>query len=208
MHGLLDDIHYLQKEAAAKYNPTVTNLVVNFRNVLNTLLANGWPQVVAPLSAAQVIFETGNKLSNVAKTDNNYSGIMWTNKPYQKATKGLPFPASEGKYYYAHFASVNDWAKDFKRILSIKGPKGAPIDATSLGDYVARLYANKYFTSSPTLYVAGMSTILASNRATNDNETATVRDQQMVKKIEALPGSLKPLLYIGGGLLLLSLLRR
>ena len=104
------------------------------------------------LALAQILLETGQftSKSRVAALNNNYSGIKWLNKSYQKASKGSPVPGSERSSnpdwpmnYYAKFASDTDWAKDFIRILSLGRNK--PINATTVEEYVSRLAKNRYF---------------------------------------------------------------
>jgi hypothetical protein len=111
----------------------------------------GFPKgnLVTTYAIAQMMFESDWMTSNVANTDNNYSGITYLNKPYQNATKGLPMPASESKTgHYAHFSSIKEWVKDFYRILNLNtGGQGKPIDAKTANEYVSRLKANHYFTS-------------------------------------------------------------
>ena len=110
---------------------------------------------------AQLLFETGKFTtgSQVAQLNNNYSGINWINKPYQHATKGSPKPSSEGGGYYAHFENMDDWAKDFMRILSLQRSAnlvGPPITADTLQKYVDRLSLNGYFASDKTAYFKGL----------------------------------------------------
>mgnify|MGYP003648012305 FL=1 len=101
---------------------------------------------------SQVLLETGNfsKSSTVYKENNNFSGIKWINKPYQKnAIKGSLSP--EGNYY-AKFNTPEDWANDYIRILSLKRSKntiGRPIDAENIEDFNNRLYANSYYSTLP-----------------------------------------------------------
>lgn len=127
-------------------------------NLLNDSLINaGIPEEKRRFLISQILFETGKftAKSNVAKLNNNFTGIKWINKPYQKARQGSNVPLSERKSpasnplnFYALFDSYDDWAKDYKRILSTFGSK--PIEATTLTDFVNRLAKNKYFdTSTP-----------------------------------------------------------
>jgi len=105
----------------------------------------GFPKTLATTYAiAQMMMESDWMTSNQGNVDNNFSGIKWINKPYQKATRGTSSP--EGGYY-AHFASFKDWARDFLRILSLNtGKMGRPIDATTAQQYGDRLKANHYDT--------------------------------------------------------------
>lgn len=129
------------------------NLEKNFLIIRAWLIGQGLKRDVATWAAAQVMHETNGLKSNVSKEDNNHSGIMWINKPYQKATKGRKRPSNEGGYY-AHFADNNAWARDFVRILNIG--KRKPANATSMQDYVNRLKANNYFTDSASNYYNGL----------------------------------------------------
>lgn len=122
-------------------------------NVLNDSLINaGIPEEKRRFLISQILFETGKftAKSNVAKLNNNFTGIKWINKPYQKARQGSSVPMSERKSpannplnFYALFDSFDAWAQDYKRILSTFGSK--PIEATTLTDFVNRLAKNKYF---------------------------------------------------------------
>jgi len=141
--------------------------LVNSWNQIKNLLANaGLPSNVIDFAAAQVLFETANLKSHISKADYNLSGIKWINKPYQKATKGSAAPEGGN---YAHYASYNAWATDFKRVLSIGG-NNSPLNATSIEDYVSRLVANHYFTSSPAAYLAGLKKILSAMNALSNQQ--------------------------------------
>lgn len=118
------------------------------------LLKNGFPADTIKYFVAQALFESPNLSSHVAQADNNLTGITYINAKYQHATRGLKMPLSESKTgYYAHFASLDDWAKDYKRILSF-GSK--PIESKSLPEFINRLKANNYFTGNETSYLKGV----------------------------------------------------
>lgn len=112
------------------------------------------------LALSAVMFETGafSSLSNVADQDNNYSGIEWINNSsiQKNATQGTPFPAGEAENaYYAHFATVNDWAVDYVRILN--NPPYYPIaSATDIDSFATLLEENGYYTGSESDYAAGI----------------------------------------------------
>lgn len=124
--------------------------------IAKALTIAGFNPAIVPIILAQVAHETGGFKSRVALLNNNYSGIMYLNKPtiQKNAAKGLPFPKSEGAYYYAKFATLQDWANDLKRILS-RGAK--PILATNTDDFVNRLKKNKYFTAPIEVYKKNIS---------------------------------------------------
>jgi hypothetical protein len=126
-----------------------------------TCLGNAGLSVVqAKLALCAVMFETGafSSLSTVADTDNNYTGIEWINNPSVQlnASQGTPFPASESSTaYYAHFATVQDWANDYVRILNL--PPQQPIDnATDPNSFALLLEENGYYTGSETDYAGGL----------------------------------------------------
>lgn len=122
--------------------------------VMNTiwgaLLSANFKDPLLTLAMAQVLHETGilspkfNLATSVFYKNNNPTGIIWINNPalQKNAVKGSPFPKSEGKYFYAKFNSLADWAVDYKRIL-MKGKK--PALASDPADFTARLAANRYF---------------------------------------------------------------
>lgn len=135
-----------QAKAKAMFNNFPENSRFHLNNIAAGLSNAGVKDPQLNFALAQMLYETGNftNKSHVAAVDNNYSGIMFINNPAKQknATRGTAFPASEGKYYYAHFATVKDWANDFVRILSLNNK---PINAIDLKDYVSRLSKNKYF---------------------------------------------------------------
>lgn len=105
----------------------------------------GFPagQLALTYAIAQTMLESDYMTSNLANVDHNYSGIKFLNKPYQKATRGIPAPRNEGGGNYAHFATFQDWAKDFRRILSLDKGAGRPIDAQSAQQYLDRLHRDR-----------------------------------------------------------------
>jgi len=110
------------------------------------------PAKVIPYLVAQVAYETGDFKSKLLKDHNNASGIVYTGRASQKnAVKGRPLP-EDGRYFYAKFTTLNDWAKDYLRVLNLKDK---PIQATSPDDFVSRLKSNGYFTAPVELYKKG-----------------------------------------------------
>jgi len=109
----------------------------------------GVPRSAIPFLIAQVALESNNFRDHKVLDHFNPSGITWINKPYQKgATKGNPLPQKEtgGKLvYYARFDSLQSWARDYLRILSLG--KNKPLQAQDIEDYANRLKANGYFKS-------------------------------------------------------------
>jgi hypothetical protein len=155
-----------------KFAKFTNNEALKLLALQNSLQIAGINNPQLDFALAQLLFETGKftSKSTVAADNNNYSGIKWLNKPYQKATKGTLAPAGERLpyespvNYYAKFASINDWATDFKRILSLKrsaNTLGAPIKATTPEDFVKRLKLNGYFGGNETVYLKGIKNFLA-----------------------------------------------
>jgi hypothetical protein len=115
---------------------------------LNNAGATGKEFVFLLTQAAQ---ETGNFNKGLLVSHNNASGITWANKPYQlNATKGNPLPEAP-KYNYARFASLNDWARDYRRIT-----RKATAAANNIVEYAAALKKQNYYKAKVEEYTAGM----------------------------------------------------
>jgi len=127
--------------------------IANAKLILTALIDAGAKPVVIPFLMSQIAHETGNFASRVFKSNNNASGIMFINKPLKQknATRGLPYPKREGKYFYANFASLKDWAVDYLRIIG-----KLPMQAISLPDYAAKLRARGYYTDTVQNYTKGL----------------------------------------------------
>ena len=118
---------------------------------------------------AQACFESGGITftSAVNIESNNLTGIEFLNAPFQKnAVAGSPMPLADtgGKLcHYAKFATLQDWANDFKRIVHAQfaqNQDGRPIDAATLGEYVHRLKLNGYFGGPEDQYLEGLTRYL------------------------------------------------
>lgn len=146
----------------------MANRFINFTNpekiklyqLEDSLIKAGLKEPQLKFALAQLLFETGRftAKSKVATENNNYSGIKWLNKKYQKASKGTLAPQSERVSdinspvnYYAKFDNIDDYAKDLVRILSLKRSanlSGSPATASTLTAFVDRLALNNYFDGS------------------------------------------------------------
>lgn len=110
--------------------------------------------VPANLIYAQLALESTHGTSNVAKTDNNFSGIKFANQ--KGATQGSV--SSEGDHY-AHFKSIGDFANAYADLLNsgynLKGVTNAQQFAHALknGKYGA------YYGSSEASYASNLDSI-------------------------------------------------
>lgn len=110
--------------------------------------------VPANLVYAQLALESSHGTSNVAKTDNNFSGIKFANQ--KGATQGSV--SSEGDHY-AHFKSIGDFANAYADLLNssynLKGVTNAQQFAHALknGKYGA------YYGSSESSYASNLESL-------------------------------------------------
>lgn len=80
--------------------------------------------------------------SNVARVDNNWSGMTWTGNPNRPSgvvvSQGSARPASEGGHYM-HFASMADFFKDYFYLLAKQGIYNVA-NKTNISDYTRGLF--------------------------------------------------------------------
>lgn len=131
------------------------NVRTKLFTIINALEKQGLNELQIKLALSQILLETGqfSSKSNVVKLNNNFSGIKFINKPYQIATRGSNVPPSEritpansAINFYAKFADVAEWAKDYVRILNLR--KNKPLTSNSIEEFHKRLTANKYYDTS------------------------------------------------------------
>ena len=121
-------------------------LLNQITSIAKEMVTMGWPNtIVLTYCIAQLMLESDWLTSAVGNEDNNYTGITFINKPYQKATRGRAKPARDGGGNYAHFANFREFLTDYKRILSLNKGQGRPIDSTTAQEFYTRLKANGYF---------------------------------------------------------------
>ncbi len=111
------------------------------------------PALIAAMSAN----ETAGFTSNVFKQNNNASGIMFAGQ--KNAVQGTPFPASEGKHYYAKFKTLKDWANAMAAIITRMIPQKtwempgtAANDPIGAYNFAGALKQKGYFTSDAKAY--------------------------------------------------------
>ena len=80
--------------------------------------------------------------SNVARVDNNWSGMTWTGNPNRPSgvvvSQGSARPSSEGGHYM-HFASMADFFKDYFYLLAKQGIYKVA-NKTNISDYTRGLF--------------------------------------------------------------------
>lgn len=147
-------------------NNFASNVKLKLLVIIDALDKLGLTEKQIKFALSQILLETGqfSSTSNVAKLNNNFTGIKFINKPYQIATKGTPVPPKErvkpdttAYNWYAHFKDIGEWAKDYVRILNLRGK---PIDSDTIEQFHAKLTKNKYYDTSTTKKVNDYLTIL------------------------------------------------
>ena len=137
---------------------------MNIQEVKQLLINAGFPNNSLLFALAQCCFESGGVEFNspVDLANNNLTGITYANGEgwQHNATCGTPMPPQDSLTgHYAHFATMQDWANDFHRIVHAQfswNRLGRPIEATTLEDYVARLKDNHYFQADESVYLNGL----------------------------------------------------
>lgn len=114
----------------AKNAVTVSSNMINSNGTLSieniqTILKLCYEYRLLPSGViSQLYLESFWGNSNVARVDNNWSGMTWTgngNRPSGVVvTKGSARPANEGGYYM-HFANMSDFFKDYFYLLAKQG---------------------------------------------------------------------------------------
>lgn len=140
--------------------------------IKQALINNGLSGNQLELVMAKVAHETGGFNSRVFLSLNNASGIKWINKPFQPATKGTLSP--EGNFY-AKYANLNDWAKDYLRILNMGKIK--PLQATDTATFAKMLKDKRYYTDTVANYAKGLNrwqSILSKNNIQAIGATSVV----------------------------------
>jgi hypothetical protein len=172
-------------------------LLADIARIKALLQGAGVPNNSINYAIAQVMLESNLGRSNISTTLNNYSGIKYINKPYQKATKGSKSPEGD---FYAKYTTPNEWANDYRRILALDGPQGPPLAATSVDQYLNRLQANKYFTDPgyKTKYYKTFNTLANAIKVANAGTTVikyTGGPGSPTKKIETITRDTEAVTY-------------
>lgn len=119
-----------KRTVVAKNAVTVSSNMINANGTLSieniqTILKLCYEYRLLPSGViSQLYLESFWGNSNVARVDNNWSGMTWTgngNRPSGVVvTQGSARPANEGGYYM-HFANMSDFFKDYFYLLAKQG---------------------------------------------------------------------------------------
>ena len=160
------------KEVQAKVKVNVkqgikdTGKSIGTWNYVNQLLQGaGLPNNLIPWSAALSLYETNYLQNGPARNGNNFSNIVYTkNSPYQ-AGPGYKQSKGAGGNTFARYSTPEDWAKDFKRVLSLHLHGPAAIDASGWSDFFRRLKVNRYYDQDEATYKNNVYKLLGAMQA-------------------------------------------
>lgn len=116
--------------------PTSKVNTANFQAISSALQRAGLKGNELVLALAQIAHESAGFTDKKIKSHLNPSGIVYAGSAKQKgATRGNPLPENR-KYNYAKFDTINDWAKDYIRIVgkTLKSASSATDFAKKLGN--------------------------------------------------------------------------
>lgn len=116
----------------------------NEQLMIDALYNNGLNDPALHFGMSQLGFESTGFTSHVFTAVNNAGGEEYVG---QSTAYDSTIKKGDGGTF-AGYNSLNDFAADFIRIISLQrsgNTIGAPINATDLNDYVDRLQANGYF---------------------------------------------------------------
>ena len=124
-------------------------------NLQAALKEKGLPQKALPFLMLQSAVESAGYTSKVYRTDNNVTGIKYSQNGY--GSVGTKSPEGDN---YAHYDSLKSWAKDFIRILNRDGA----LAANSIDEYAAILKKGGYFGATLDEYKIALHSWVASFR--------------------------------------------
>ena len=172
-----------EKQATVNNNEVVVSSnMINANGTLSieniqTILKLCYEYRLLPSGAiSQLYLESFWGNSNVARVDNNWSGMTWTgngNRPSGVVvTQGSARPSNEGGYYM-HFANMSDFFKDWFYLLAKQGIYNVA-NATNISDYTKGLFrvggaTYDYAAAGYDHYNSLMTSIRNNINANNDN---------------------------------------
>ena len=110
----------------------------------------GLPSSFLNLAMLQLAHETGGFNSRVSRL-NNLSGIKFSKNGFGYDS-GVKPPPNEGNTSYAAYKSLNDWAKDYIRIVRKSGAQ----NAKTIQEFAAKLKAARYYGDTVERYTKGL----------------------------------------------------
>lgn len=113
------------------------------------LIKRGARTNIANWGAAQLMHESAEGTSGLAKDCNNYGGIVFANKPGTKRCTRSQSDKDGGRRYAA-YDDMGKCLDDFVRILKLKS--AVPWNAKTFSDYISRLKANGYYSDDEGAY--------------------------------------------------------
>lgn len=132
----------------AKDSVVVSGNMVNANGTLSieniqTILKLCYEYRVLPSGViSQLYLESFWGNSNVARVDNNWSGMTWTGNPNRPSgvvvSQGSARPSNEGGYYM-HFANMSDFFKDYFYLLAKQGIYNVA-NKDNISDYTRGLF--------------------------------------------------------------------
>lgn len=129
-------------EIIVRSNMINANGTLSIENI-QTILKLCYEYRVLPSGViSQLYLESFWGNSNVARVDNNWSGMTWTGNPNRPSgvvvSQGSARPSSEGGHYM-HFANMADFFKDYFYLLAKQGIYNVA-NKTNISDYTRGLF--------------------------------------------------------------------
>lgn len=129
-------------EVVVSSNMINSNGTLSIENI-QTILKLCYEYRILPSGViSQLYLESFWGNSNVARVDNNWSGMTWTGNPNRPSgvvvSQGSARPSSEGGYYM-HFANMSDFFKDYFYLLAKQGIYNVA-NKNNISDYTKGLF--------------------------------------------------------------------
>lgn len=128
-------------------NPKSSTLDQDLYIAMRALQNAGLPNKVIPYALRQILWETKNFTSPLAKRGWNWAGIKFS----KAAQNNVNAFNDKG---YAGYRDMDGFASDYKRVLSLA--PGKPINANTAQEFLQGLISNHYFQATPQAYASGV----------------------------------------------------
>lgn len=131
-----------EEQVVVKSNMVNANGSLSIENI-QTILELCYEYRLLPSGViSQLYLESFWGNSNVARVDNNWSGMTWTGNPNRPSgvvvSQGSARPSAEGGYYM-HFANMSDFFKDYFFLLAKQGIYNVA-NKNNISDYTRGLF--------------------------------------------------------------------